>query len=334
MNTGQLRRFVGNEDAYGIQLKDGSYRPVRKPLSDQVLRDHLDQKHTVGTYVNRGSWARFVVFDIDEDNELFAANIVAAAQELGVPASAIGVLTSGRKGFHVWILLQDWRPAEELRRFGRAVLAMAGVHCEVFPKQDEVRDLGNLVKLPLARHQVTGQTAKFLSPIPRPMPIKVWETQVLPALPAAAPRARLEPSDNRFPCMAAIQDGGASEGERNNSLFHLATMLRRAGATPETVELVLRHVNQKCEPPLDEVELQNLLTSSAHSGPICDQLPEEKQCGDLCIRARTSGLYTRPGQLRHAAVGENVVVTIGSRAGAVVTFEHDDLQTAKGALRN
>ena len=68
-------------------------------------------------------------------------------------------------------------------------------------------------------------------------------------------------------------------------------------------------------------------------GPICSQLSEERQCGELCLMERTKGLYTRPQQLRHAGVGENVVVTVAARNGNVVEFEHDDVGKMKGVLR-
>lgn len=329
----QLQRLLGNPQAYALQQEDGTYKPVRNTITNELLRQHLKGEVTVGTYVNIGDKARFVVFDIDSGSQDEAGAVAVAAAELGVPDYAIGLEASGKKGYHVWVVLQDWREASELRRFGRAVLALSGVKCEVFPKQDEVRDLGNLVKLPGATHRVTGKKAEFISAVPRPLPVKAWERDVVPQLPEEVAGARKAGhSDSRFPCMDHIQSG-VSEGGRNIQLFHLSTMLRRAGLSDENTELVLRHVNEQCDPPLDEYELQALLESSSHSGPLCDQLPEERQCGELCIRARTAGLYTRPRQLRYAGEGENVVLTIGHRTGRTIVFEHDDLQTAKGVLR-
>lgn len=329
-----LQRLLGNPQAYALQQKDGSYKPVRNTITPELLKQHLRGDVTVGTYVNIGDKARFVVFDIDSGVEDEAYAVVTACRSLGVPDYAISVEFSGKKGHHVWVVLQDWRPAHELRRFGRAALALSGVVCEVFPKQDEVKDLGNLVKLPGATHRVTGKKAEFLAAVPRPLPVKVWEREVVPELPEEVAGARRAGSEDvRFPCMSAIQEEGVSEGGRNIQLFHLATMLRRAGLSGESVEVLLRHVNEKCDPPLDDFELQSAIDSSCNSGPICDQLPEERQCGELCIRARTSGLYTRPRQLRHAGEGENVVVTISKKTGNTIQFEHDDLAVAKGVLR-
>ena len=213
---------------------------------------------------------------------------------------------------------------------GRAVLALGGVQCEVYPKQDEVRDLGNLVKLPGGIHRVSGKANDFIDRIPLPLPVKRWQ-ELLADLPEET-HARRARSDSRFPCMTAIQDEGVQEGSRNIQLYHLAAMLRRGGVSDENVEAIIRRTNELGD-PLDDDEVEQLLESSKVGGPICSQLPEERRCGELCIMERTAGLYTRPGQLRHAGVGENVVVTVAARKGPIVTFEHDDVGKMKGALR-
>jgi hypothetical protein len=155
--------------------------------------------------------------------------------------------------------------------------------------------------------------------------------RILASLPEEV-HARRAVSEERFPCIAAIQDEGCTQGSRNIQLYHLAAMLRRAGVTEENVELLVERANERGE-PVDQQELSLLLSSSAQGGPICGQLPEDRHCGELCLMERTKGLYTRPRQLRHAAVGENVVVTVSARKGDVVEFEHDDVGKMKGVLR-
>lgn len=334
MNTHELLRFVGNPAAYALQQEDGTYKPVRKDVTTGLLKQHLQGQLVVGTYVNVGSMARFVCFDVDSGDDAYgqAGQVVEAITEMGVPEFCVGVEFSGRKGYHVWVPLQEFREASELRRFGRAVLALAGVECEVFPKQDVARDLGNLVKLPGGKHRVSGMASEWKGDVPKHCPPVRWTEDVLPNLPVeVAGRRAAGAAAERFPCMDAIMTEGATVGSRNNELFHLATMLRRAGLTQEYTELVVRTVNERGE-AVSEFELASLLESAEHSGPICDTLPSERQCGDVCIRARTAGLYTRPRQLKHAAEGENVVVTLLKRAGRTVVLGHDDLETAKGML--
>lgn len=332
MEVAQLQRFVGNPDAYALQREDGGYQPIRKKVTNSLLKKHLAGELTVGTYVNMGTMANFVVFDVDTGDEAEdqANRVRDAIMEMGVKPYAVGIEFSGRKGYHVW--MPRITTAQELRRFGRAVLALAEVECEVFPKQDDVRDLGNLIKLPGGKHQVSGLPSKWLTELPFAMPEALWQSAVVPNLPPELTGRKFNAGvSERFPCIDAIQEQGATEGSRNNELFHLATMLRRAGVSHEYVVRIVEEVNEKGD-PLDPFELGNLLQSAEFSGPVCDQLPENRKCGDLCIRARTSGLYTRPRQLRHAQVGENVVVTVSNRDGQNVEFEHDDLKAAKGVL--
>lgn len=338
----QLQRLVGNPDAYAVQNENGSYTPVRETLSDDVLRAHLAQKVTVGTYIGHvedgATIARTLVFDVDtggsEALEQVSAIRNTLSEELGVPASCMGIEFSGKKGYHLWLPLQDPRPNSELRRVGRAALALAKVSCEVYPKQDEVRDLGNLVKLPGGVHRVSGNTNDFIDRVPTPLPLVHWE-RLLGQMPEEV-HARRGPSEWRFPCIAAIQEEGVREGSRNIQLFHLATMLRRAGVTDENVDIIVRKTNELGD-PLYEDELNTLLDSSKMSGPICGSLPEERKCGDLCILNRMKGLRTLPRQLRYAQEGEPVVVLLQKREtkNGVTTIEmtHDDIKGAKAVLK-
>lgn len=335
-NLVQLKRLLGNPDVYAQQRPDGSWFPVREPLDDDVLRAHMRQEKTVGTYTSLGDTARTLVFDFDtgpEQAKLEATKVSEALETLGVLVRYTGLEFSGNKGYHLWVVLQQYRPSAELRRVGRAALAMSGVTSELNPKQDGVpRDLGNLVKLPGGKHQKTGLANDFVGYAPEAMPTPMWE-KVVAVLPPEQ-RARRQHSENRFPCLEHIQ-AGVGEGGRNNQLFHLATMFRRSGMTEETLEVVLSYVNAKCDPPLDDRELENVLESSRTSGPICSSLPQSVRdaCGGHCITERLQGLTARPGQLRHAQEGEAVVLTVGEHVGNTITLEHDDIEVGKAQLR-
>lgn len=342
MNIAQLKRLVGNPDAYALQRKDGSWEPVREPLTQSVLEGHMRQAYTVGTYVGHrrvgeggATVARTLVLDFDDIERAHDDALKAkfALVDLGLNPQQVGIEFSGKKGYHVWVVLGDYRFNSELRRLGRAALALADLPAgtEVFPKQDEVRDLGNLVKLPGGVHQVTGKPNGWVTPVPALVPLGKWEA-VIAALPEEQVARRVGPVDNRFPCLSLIQAG--VEENRNLQLFHLATMFRRAGAEDELVRTILQHVNELGD-PLDDVELEGIVRKSAQSGPICHQLPAdvESACGEYCITNRTAGLYTRPGQIRHAGEGESVVLRIKSREQGLVVFEHDDINIAKARMR-
>src|SRR6266511_2276206 len=96
----QLKRLVGNPDAYAIQQDDGSYRPIRKtdggtgePIHwHNALKAHLAGGWTIGTYVITGDKAHTLVFDIDSDTTSIeeADRIVSALSDLGIPEYAWG----------------------------------------------------------------------------------------------------------------------------------------------------------------------------------------------------------------------------------------------------
>jgi hypothetical protein len=345
-----LRQLIGNPAAYATQYSDGSWKPVRKPLDDISLDWHRKGDVTVGTYIvvngadipkdsrpdgvvaGKG-YARTLVFDIDSGDQAGedALSITNALERLGLPRASAGSEYSGRKGVHVWVVFQDYVPAVDLRRLGLAALVEAGVKAEVFPKQNEVRDLGNLVKLPEGVHRVTGARSEWISE-PRPLPVKTLERvlQGVPEVQAPSGGGRPDP----FPCMAHAQKG-VPEGGRNRWLFHLAVMLRRGGLNDENVAYVVGQASNASDPPLEPGEVAALLESSRHSGPLCRQLEGEVgHCGEACILRRVEGLRTRPGQVAHAAAGEKVVVTVGERkAHNVVEIEHEDIDQGRAQLR-
>ena len=343
----QLKQLVGNPRSYALMRDEGGYLPVRKPLTPGVLKQHLDGDITIGTYVNHGDKAKTLVFDVDngEDLELSMtetnAIVMSLHEDLDLPMGNIGVEFSGSKGYHVWVVFPTYVQAAKLRQVGRAVLTLTGVDCEVFPKQDVVRGataeekaddkapLGNLVKLPMGIHKKTGVRAEFNTPFPRATPPSWLAGLDLPE----APPAFSSQAPEAFHCMETIQDG-ITEGGRNNSLTHLAVMFRRGGVSREYREDIVHRVNDKCDPPLAGAEVSQLLNSAEHIGPLCNHLDDETHCGDNCVLRRIQGLYTRPGQLKNAAVGEHVVVEVKARKPRVIELGHVDLQApAKGPVK-
>lgn len=323
---GQLMQLVGNPNVYAVQKNDGTYYPVREPITPQVLRRHLNGEITVGTYLVRPpDQARTLVLDFDSGFETAmqeAEATMQALQKLGIPERGLAVEFSGSKGYHVWVVSAQYLPARQLQALGRAALALAGVDGEVYPKQAEVRDLGNLVKLPGGVHRVSGKRAEYTTSPPQPIGLAVLR-RVLDALPQEAVRVRTSVGGPPvLECMAAIQEG-AEQGWRNHGMFHFATSLRRAGVLDAAVLAAMEAVNAEFDPPLDPEEFVQVFESSRNSGPICSQLPKDVQCEDCPFRR--SGLSTRKGQLRNGTDGEMAVVQLGVRnkSGAIELLHPD-----------
>jgi hypothetical protein len=333
----ELLALVGNPDVYAVQHKDGSWHPVRERLTPAVIKRHRAGDITVGTYIVKPpDQARTLVFDIDSPDEAEQDSMVAQLGKLLYTLGLdYGAEYSGGKGYHLWVVADDYMDAAVLYRLGRGIREEAGYPAlEVFPKQTEVRDLGNLVKLPGGVHQKTGKNNDFVGAVPGPNAV-VFLEDLASKYPEVGLRKRHgeAPTSIEFPCVHSIQEG-VSEGGRNISLFHLATMLRRWSLTDENVEAIVRRANEHSDPPLDDAELEALLDSSQYSGPICDQLPDSVHCGEQCIKARHQGLYMRAGAMKWAAVGETVTVEVASRTedGIVVELTHPDIVQGRAVV--
>ncbi len=339
----QLLGLVGNPDVYAVQNEDGSWLPIRERLTPKVIKRHTDGEITVGTYIVKPpDQARTLVFDIDSGSEdEQQAMLSAVLDALSAVQLSGAVEFSGKKGYHVWVVAEDFLPAAVLYRIGRGIREEAGYPAmEVFPKQTEVRDLGNLVKLPGGVHRVTGKENNFISVGHSLNTLATVEglTELASLYPEVGMRKRRAdaPAVVEYPCVHTLQEG-VPEGGRNIGLFQLATMLRRWSISDENVEAIVRRANDRSpDGPLPEDELVSILDGSCFSGPVCNQLTEDVHCGDQCILARHQGLYTRPGAVKWAAVGEIVTVEVAERTegGTIIEVSHPDIVQGRAILAN
>lgn len=333
----QLKNLIGNPEAFAEQNRDGSWYPIEQPISIGDLTAHLNLGGTFGTYVLNGDKARTLVFDLDEgDGDLEKAEgIRDELVRLGVPRRSVGVEFSGRKGYHVWMVVADYVPAKDLRRLGRIVLRLCDISCEVFPKQDEAKKLGNLVKLPGGIHQVSGKENNFIDRVPMPMSVQVWQ-RIADSLPAEPEPQRRHSGGGEevdlLPCIAEVAEG-VGEGKRNTALYHYAVLLRGSKRVPEeAVDYLVRQAAEACDPPYEGPELDALIESSKQGGPVCDQLGTP--CEGRCVRNKQpKGGTPCEGQLLKARDGAVVPVTVTKDPSSrVVTISHPDIR-AGGKVR-
>lgn len=187
-----VTRFSGREGVYARQWagqgKSG-YSPIHEAFSPAVARQHLSGHSTIGVYpVRMNQTVRFLAFDFDAAKtardqaatsgaqwEAALRMVHAAAVRLLDVASTFGLTglleDSGWKGRHVWFFFAGSAPATAVRQLADRLLARLPalppeVSVEVFPKQAQLRpdQLGNLIKLPLGVHRVTGRRSTFLDP--------------------------------------------------------------------------------------------------------------------------------------------------------------------------
>ncbi|MEI7894832.1 MAG: hypothetical protein WCI05_17175 [Myxococcales bacterium] len=194
------RFFGGRRDVHARAWYDearqrSGYRPAEQPLTESLVRSHLQGSLTLGQYLlHPDGTCSFGVIDLDiSANSMqslrstrgenvaptehararqFALRLVDAGRRLGLPLFAED---SGGRGLHIWLFLEPRRPAAAVRSALSQILVAAGpmppdVKAEIFPKQDRIgpRGLSSLVKLPLGVHPVTLRRCALLDEQLRP----------------------------------------------------------------------------------------------------------------------------------------------------------------------
>jgi|GEM_PF-3013260 len=171
------RFFFGREDVYPLQKANGAYFPKEQPLTKEILLRHCKGHLTVGVYpIRKDGMVTLGALDFDAKDSadfdikrprmreavLFANRWLA---HFNVPSH---IEFSGRKGYHLWVLLKNPAPAAKVRRILSYLanqvtdeLGDLGFKIECFPKQDVVSKTGNLIKLPFGKHRVSGLFTYF-----------------------------------------------------------------------------------------------------------------------------------------------------------------------------
>ena len=186
-----LYYFQGREDVFARQWVDKNkesqgYMPVRRPISAQDLLEHIKGQKTYGIYLlRRDSTVKTAVIDMDL-KKAFRGSQVKPADKSGIKSekdyiqdrmSELSGKTlgykplcefSGGKGYHFWFFFEEPVQASIARKVISPLAGALTRDChffslEVFPKQDRLqgKGLGNLVKLPLGLHRVTGKPSYF-----------------------------------------------------------------------------------------------------------------------------------------------------------------------------
>lgn len=144
-----------------IKCADCNHRQM-KPLSDQVIYEHLAGKRTVGVYpLLTDDTCHFLAADFDEAEwREDAKAFIRSCRELGVPA-ALEISRSGN-GAHAWIFFVGTVSARDARRLGTAIISHTCARTRqlklesydrLFPNQDSMPKggFGNLIALPLQK---------------------------------------------------------------------------------------------------------------------------------------------------------------------------------------
>ncbi len=146
-----------------------------RPLTDQVVQDHLSGKITIGVYpLLKDNTCRFLACDFDKAGwELDAVSYWRCCQRYGIPC-ALERSRSGN-GAHAWVFFSTPVQAVNARQLGfrilrdvmeeRAEVDLAS-YDRLFPNQDFMPrgGFGNLIALPLQKNRRSQGNTEFFDP--------------------------------------------------------------------------------------------------------------------------------------------------------------------------
>jgi hypothetical protein len=160
--------FSGLPNAHGIlDPKTGRQFQVKRPVTDQVVFNHLKGKKHYGVYLLNGARTKAVVADFDDSDPLPVIEFFNTASHYGLP---VCIEVSKSKGFHGWIFFETIAVvASKARLVVKHMLKEIGEpDVEVFPKQDHLDSnvtSGNFILCPLFGELVVKGKTVFADPM-------------------------------------------------------------------------------------------------------------------------------------------------------------------------
>ena len=236
-----MAAFVGSDVAHG-QTHIGNQRrngkteaksfSVREPLTEQHVKDHLSGVSGLGAIpINSDNCVKFAAIDIDT-YPIDHKELVNKLKSLKVPMC---VCRSKSGGAHLYLFLNDWYPAADIRDYLSEVSSALGHSgCEIFPKQDQILsergDVGNFINLPY--FDAKQSTRYAVDKDGNDMELKdflAWVEKHRVSMPDLEKidfgTARKFMEDGP-PCVQVIMSTGAMEGVRNKVMFNYGLYLK------------------------------------------------------------------------------------------------------------
>ncbi|MBR9701824.1 hypothetical protein GOV13_02790 [Candidatus Pacearchaeota archaeon] len=266
--------FINRSDTYGEQSPKGTYSRIEKPLTEKDIQEHIDGKKTIGVYqINTDNIVKWICFDFDGEDlkrqEQLAKNLCMKLRYSHKVESLL-MEFSGKKGNHVWVFIEP-TDATSAKLWAEEVSEDYNVH-EVFPKQEKIGKgkFGNLVKLPLGVHQVSGkrsliyneqyeqipfeQSGTFLKELADKPKIKVPKIIIREIIRTVVkPQGKTDmPSYIKH-----LVENGCSEGDRHKNSFIIIKELYNAGFKKEEIIENIKMFNNNCSPPKPDYIAEN-----------------------------------------------------------------------------
>jgi hypothetical protein len=262
-----LERFDGNPYyAMSKTIKgEVTYQPVQKPMTEEIVQDHLDGKITLGVYqLSQQSTVKWLGWDIDSTDRTTAKRYAEKLiQRLGALPHVVEF--SGSKGYHVLLFLSEPMPANKAKAIVDYVRESEGFpktgpsHVECYPKQDKLSrslPMGSLLKLPLGLHPRTHDSSRFVDvangweagdPLP---PNDLLQRLVSPDELTILMRQAVDVRQQMRELL--VPQWVAAAGEHHNLALHLSGYLAHLGwGMEDTIDLIHQVASEAGDHELD-----------------------------------------------------------------------------------
>lgn len=178
--------FVANNRRYAVQLDDGNYNTVYKPLRPVTIKKMLEMGESYLTYQESAGYVKWICLDFDiAKHALEQGGVDPYAPELHESVSkAVNFLKkyeipfllefSGNRGFHIWIIFKAFIAkavafaiVDKIEKASQC--SSENIEIDKYPKTGKInkrsKGIGLGVKLPLALHRKSKKLAHLISEI-------------------------------------------------------------------------------------------------------------------------------------------------------------------------
>ena len=301
-----MNAFRGSEEAHGQTTvgavgrngkTEANSRVVREPLTEELVKNHLEGKHGVGAIpITKENECYFGAIDIDQydlDHKGLIAKIVKFKLPLVVCRSKSG-------GAHLFCFLKQPTQAKIFREYLTEIAGALGyARAEIFPKQDSILsergDVGNFINLPYFKSEQTMRYA--FDDKGKAMNLEQFLNIVEKKRTLVANLENINYGESREvfadgpPCLQNYVSVGKVDNNRNIFLSQCAPYCKAKHS--DNWKNSLEEINQRhCAPPLPASELVSLQNQYQKKDYFyqCNIEPNSSFCNKEVCKSRKFGI--------------------------------------------
>ena len=301
-----MNAFRGSEEAHGQTTvgavgrngkTEANSRVVREPLTEELVKNHLEGKHGVGAIpITKENECYFGAIDIDQ-YDLDHKGLIAKILKFKLP---LVVCRSKSGGAHLFCFLKQPTQAKIFREYLTEIAGALGyARAEIFPKQDSILsergDVGNFINLPYFKSEQTMRYA--FDDKGKAMTLEQFLNIVEKKRTLVANLENINYGESREvfadgpPCLQNYVSVGKVDNNRNIFLSQCAPYCKAKHS--DNWKNSLEEINQRhCAPPLPASELVSLQNQYQKKDYFyqCNIEPNSSFCNKEVCKSRKFGI--------------------------------------------